>query len=126
MSHRRAKEVRKEAKEFLLDRDERAKRKSPLPGGSAGTVSHFKPGHKSANSSHSDLDLVFDMMCVLKMKKIKINKSLLSSLQRMSLHKPGIPSCERKCVQKERHGLKQPCHTVTAGMHDNNVLSPRG
>lgn len=34
-----------------------------------GRVSHFKPGHKSANSSHSDLDLVFDMMCVLKIKK---------------------------------------------------------
>lgn len=45
-----------------------------------GRVSLFKPGHKSANSSHSDLDLVFDMMCVLKIKgkKKKIFALLLA------------------------------------------------
>lgn len=58
--------MRKQGKEFLLDGDEGAKRRRPLPAGSEGEFhSYFKTGREAAYCSDVDLELVSDNSCAL-------------------------------------------------------------
>lgn len=54
MSHSRAKEVRKETKEFLLDRDERGREEITTSSWKSVGVSQFVMSHKLDDSRHAD------------------------------------------------------------------------